>query len=266
MRHKLVDYIDGTHGMVDPFGDLDAADDDLDDAEDADVLEPISGPLRKPEPKYSPNPQAWLDSALMTRTEAALRLARHLLTAHLTASDVRVSLTGFELTHRERPKFPVQRFLAERACLPEAPDTSNAPGAPEATNANASSQSPPNDWRTRYIMKNVPHALVLDSQPGIGDVEATLADGRRLVAHVSRGRLSATRSPGEHKLLRAALGRALTFERYAPLDVGAAVIPRSPRFRELAARWRHSPIVVRAGLLILTVDRVGNVEGIEFGQ
>ncbi|MDB4875331.1 MAG: hypothetical protein JWM41_1777 [Gemmatimonadetes bacterium] len=263
MRSKVVDYIDGTHGMVDPFGDLDAEDDDLDDAEDADDLEPVSGPLRKPEPKYSPNPQAWLDSALMTRTEAALRLARHLLTAHLAASDVRVSLTGFELTHRERPKFPVQRFLAERACLPEAPET---PDAPNGSVADAANHCLPTDWRTRYIMKHVPHALVLDSQPGIGDVEAMLADGRRLVAHVSRGRLSATRSPGEHKLLRAALGRALTFERYAPLDVGAAVIPRSPRFRELAARWRHSPIVVRAGLLILTVDRVGNVEGIEFGQ
>jgi hypothetical protein len=39
-------------------------------------------------------------------------------------------------------------------------------------------------------------------------------------------------------------------------------VPRSPRFRTLATEWRDTPAVVRAGLLILTVDRAGNVDGL----
>ena len=111
-------------------------------------------------------------------------------------------------------------------------------------------------------MKGVPHALVLHSELTHPDIVAPLANGARLLAHVNRGRLTPTHSPGEHKLLRAALGRALTYPRYAPTDLGAAVVPRSPRFRVLANEWRDAPALVRAGLLILTVDRAGNVDGL----
>jgi len=74
-------------------------------------------------------------------------------------------------------------------------------------------------------MKGVPHALVLHSELTDPDIVAPLANGARLLAHVNRGRLTPTHSPGEHKLLRAALGRALTYPRYASTDIGAAVVP-----------------------------------------
>jgi hypothetical protein len=39
------------------------------------------------------------------------------------------------------------------------------------------------------------------------------------------------------------------------------VVPRNSRFRQLASRWRRTQAMERSGLLILTVDRVGMVDG-----
>jgi len=225
------------------------SDDDADPApaEDGDELQKIISTLRlrRPEREYPKNPAVWLTANLMSRTEASLRLARHLLHDRLARSDVHVSLTGYELTRREKPKFPVERFLSERSCLRE--------GVGE-------------DWRGTYTMKGADHALRLDSAPRTGDVTAMLLSGDRLVAHVSRGTLKPSRSSAEHRALRAVIGRALTFEHYRPNDIMAAVVPRSPRYRALASRWCQSPAIARTGLLLLTVDRTGHVYGLEPGK
>jgi hypothetical protein len=216
-------------------------------AAEAEELEKLNSVfrIRRPEPEYPKNPAVWLQANLMSRTEASLRLARYLLHNRLTSSDVHVSLTGYELTRREKPKFPVVRFLSERSCVREGLG---------------------DDWCGIYRMKDVDHDLILDSAPRTADVTATLLSKDRLVAHVSRGTLKSSRSSAEHKALRAVIGRALTFEHYQPTDIMAAVVPRSPRYRALAARWRQIPPIVRTGLLILTVDRSGRVHGLELGK
>ena len=201
--------------------------------------------IRRPEPDYEKKPAVWLAADTMSRTEASLRLARYLLVNRLTSSDVHVALTGHELTRRWKTKFPVERFLRERACVRERSG---------------------GDWSGTYTTKNWDHTLVLDSARRAADVTATLLSGDRLVAHVSRGTLKPTRSSGEHKVLRGVIGRALTFEHYLPNDVIAAVVPRSERYRVLADRWRARPALIRAGLLILTVDRTGQVYGSEPGK
>ena len=199
------------------------------------------GATRRVEPDYPPDPAVWLAANRMSRTEVALRLARHLLARHLVSGDVDVALTGHELTRRDQPRFPVVRYLAERDCMLE-----------ERISG----------WQGRYSLKGAHHAFRLHDQPDVGDVVAPLASGRRLVAFVSAGLLDASRSPAEHTLLRNALGRALTFEAVEPGDLCTAVVPRSPRFRALAVRWRAAPTVMRSGILILTVDRAGMVEGL----
>ena len=196
---------------------------------------------RRPEPDYPPDPAVWLAANRMSRTEVALRLARHLLAQRLVTGDVDVALTGHELTRRDQPRFPVVRYLAERECVLE-----------ESLG----------EWQGRYRLKGADHALRLHDQPDIGDVVAPLRSARRLVAYVSAGLLDASRSPAEHTLLRNALGRALTFELAEPGDLCAAVVPRSRRFRALAVRWRAAPGVGRSGILILTVDRAGWVDGL----
>jgi hypothetical protein len=195
---------------------------------------------RAPERSYHPDPSVWLGANRMTRTEVSLRLGCYLLAQRLVTSDVDVSLTGRELTRRERPRFPVVRYLAERGFL---------------------RRGPLDDWRGRFAVEGADHALHVHDRPGAGDVAATLASGRRFVGHATAGLLAASRSPAEHKQLRSALARALTFELAEPGDVAAAVVPRSRRFRELAVRWRSTIGVSRAGILILTVDRTGVVHG-----
>ena len=193
---------------------------------------------------YSPDPADWLAPHHMSATETSLRLVRWLLAEKLVISDIDVALTGYELTRRDMPRFPVERFLAERSV------TRLDRGAGDR-----------DDWRGRYLLRGASHALRLHSDRDEGDVVATLVNGRRLVAQVSRGVVGETRSPAEHRMLRGVIGRAVTFEHYEPNDWGAAVVPRNARFRQLAARWRRTVPMERSGLLILTVDRVGMVDG-----
>jgi hypothetical protein len=227
----------------DSDGNADLTSAEADDDESENFISSL--PLRRPEPNYPKNRAVWLTANLMSRTEASLRLARYLLHNRLTSSDVHVSLTGYELTRRWKPKFPVESFLRERLCVREGVG---------------------DDWRGTYAMKGADHMLTLDSAPRTADVTATLLSNDRLVAHVSRGTLKPSRSSAEHKALRAVIGRALTFEHYLPNDIMAAVVPRSPRYRALAARWRQILPIARTGLLILTVDRTGRVHGLELGK
>jgi hypothetical protein len=199
--------------------------------------------IRRRVEDYSPNPSEWLAPHHMSATETSLRLARWLLARKLVVSDIHVALTGHELTRRNTPRFPVERFLAERSV------TRLDGGGGE-------------DWRGRYLLHGAAHALRLHSDRDEGDLVATLVNGRRLVAQVSRGVVGETRSPAEHRMLRSVIGRAVTFEHYEPSDWGAAVVPRNARFRQLAARWRRTQLMERSGLLILTVDRVGMVDGL----
>ena len=207
---------------------------------DDEELDPLK--IRRKVEDYSPDPADWLAPHHMSATETSLRLARWLLARKLVVSDIHVALTGHELTRRNTPRFPVERFLAERS-------------------VSRLDRGAEDDWQGRYLLHGASHALRLHADRDEGDVVATLVNGRRLVAQVSRGVVGETRSPAEHRMLRAVIGRAVTFEHYEPSDWGAAVVPRNSRFRLLAARWRRAPLMERAGLLILTVDRAGMVDG-----
>ena len=197
--------------------------------------------IRAVEQTFPTDPAIWLAANYMCQTEVSLRVAHYLLTRKLTTSDVAVSLTGYELTRRENPRFPMVRFLTDRGFI---------------------FARPQEEWRGTYILKGLVHTLTVCSEPDDPDLVTTLASGRRLVAFVSRGLLVSTRSPAEHKLLRGAIGRAMTCESAERRDLLAAVVPRSKRFRELAVRWRAAEGASRAGLLILTVDRSGTVDGL----
>ena len=164
-----------------------------DDEDELDPRRPEWPATRRKVEDYSPDPADWLAPHHMSATETSLRLARWLLARRLVVSDIDVALTGYELTRRDIPCFPVQRFLAKRS----------------VTRLDAGAGD---DWRGRYLLRGV-------------------------------------------------IGRAITFEHYEPSDWGAAVVPRNARFRQLASRWRRTQLMERSGLLILTVDCVGMVDG-----
>ena len=171
------------------------------DEDELDPRRPEWPATRRKVEDYSPDPADWMAPHHMSATETSLRLARWLLAEKLVVSDIDVALTGHELTRRDIPRFPVERFLAERSV------TRLDGGSGEG-------------WRGRYLLHGAAHALRLHSDRDEGDVVATLGNGRRLVAQVSRGVVGETRSSAEHKMLRGVIGRAVTFEHYEPSDWG----------------------------------------------
>ena len=184
-----------------------------------------------------------LSSSRMTKTEICLRLAFHLLKGRLVKSNVSVALDGAE-ADRRNPQFPVQQFMKSHGC--------------------DRVQEGEQDWRDLYVVPTAEFAIVLHAKPGVGDLTTTLADGRRLLVEASAGPVAPTRSPIEHRVLRAAIGRALTTEDADRNDVIAAAVPRSQRFRKLAVQWRSAPRLMDSGLYIFTVDRASQVEGAPF--
>ena len=208
--------------------------------------------IRRPERDYPTDHNVWVADNHVTGTELSLRLALYLLDKRLVSSDIHIALTGYELTRQCAPRFPVASYLADRGYAPR--------------------HQARIDWRTTYTRQHPPtayptkkdagFAIELSDNAGTPDLVATMTSGATLRAYVSRGLIVSTRSPAEHKLLRGAIGRAITCESAERGDILAAVVPRSKRFRELATRWRQTECALRARLLILTVDRAGHVDGL----
>jgi hypothetical protein len=202
----------------------------------------------------------WAGPDRMTQTEVSLRLALYFADRGraLPGANIVVALTGHELSRTNSPRFDVRWFLRERGYV--TPDERR-------------------DWRGIYrridrldgprrdsIGLAAPPrspSIVLHNRLGEGDVITHLADGRRLIAEVSGGPLVETRNPADHRLLRGTIGRALTTECAMPSDVICAVVPRSQRMRALIQAWRSAPRLALARLQLLTVDRTGDVAGLE---
>jgi hypothetical protein len=200
--------------------------------------------IRKIE-KYSKDPADWLADTCMTQTEVALRLGRSLITSGAAQAKVVITLAGDELTNREMPRFPVDRFLTERLGF---------------TRQGLRTRS----WEGVYIMKDRSHSLVLlDRDRFEGHLTTRLSGRRRLVAFVTRGHTTTTRSAGEHKWLRGAIGRAATWDARAR-DVLAVCAPRSAQFSKIARTFREREGVKRLRLHVLIIDRqTGDVTGLE---
>ena len=62
--------------------------------------------------------------------------------------------------------------------------------------------------------------------------------------------------------MREALGQLMTVAEVGETDVLAVAVPHSVKFAALAERWRMAPLVLRAGIQILTVDRTNKVHGL----
>lgn len=178
----------------------------------------------------------------MPEAETSLRLAFFLLQRQMTKS-VEVAIDGAQVRTLKQVHFPIEAFLVESLC------------EPYETNQGG--------WTGTY--RHVPSGglLRIHSTPGEGDVRATLTDGRNFRAESKKGPLVAVPGSREYPLLREALGQLLTISEIGEADILAVAVPHSTKFAELADRWRKAPLVLRAGIQILTVDRSNNVHGLD---
>lgn len=209
-----------------------------------DDLAAAASHFRAAERYYSKEPSVWLAEQRMTQTEVGLRLAATLMSSGNVDGPVVYLLAGYELTRRENPQFPARRYLTERLGFTAADDN-------------------PKQWRGAYHQKGCPHPLVVDWDRHAGQVITHFASGQRLVAFVTAGLLSESRSPAEHKKFWQVIGRAITWPHAHPNDLLAVCVPRSERFRKLAAEYRQSEGIRRSRIAVFTVGRMGDVHGLE---
>ncbi|MGE0761464.1 MAG: hypothetical protein AB7O38_30905 [Pirellulaceae bacterium] len=177
----------------------------------------------------------------MPEAEVSLRLAFHLIEQGLTASDVHVAIDGAQVKTTDTIHFGISEFLRALKWIKSATDDL---------------------WQGTYTHATHIPKVIIHSSPGCGDVVATLIDGRTLRVECKKGPLVRSKSSQEYPLLREALGQLLTMESVGELDLLAVAVPSSPKFQELASRWRQAPLVSRFGIRILTVSRDNQVSGL----
>lgn len=180
----------------------------------------------------------------MPEAEVSLRLAFFLIEQNYTSGDVDVAIDGAQVKTAEKVHFPIADFLSEMDWQKtDAPDTDT--------------------WQGEYSHQSYQHRVCIHSAPGKGDVVVRLKSGKKLRVESKKGPMSRSKSSQEYPLLRGALGQILTVEDVADDDLLAVAVPSSPKFEELAKRWRQSPLVAKCGILILTVGRNNYVGGFD---
>ena len=177
----------------------------------------------------------------MPEAEVSLRLAFHLIERGLAASDVQVAIDGAQVKTADTIHFGISEFLRGLEWHKSATD---------------------DIWQGTYADAQRKPKVVIHSTPGRGDVVATLIDGRTLRVESKKGPLVGSKSSQEYPLLREALGQLLTMESVGERDLLAVAVPSSPKFEDLARRWRQAPLVSRFGIRILTVGRDNQVSGL----
>jgi hypothetical protein len=178
----------------------------------------------------------------MPEAEVSLRLAFFLIQQGLAESDVQVAIDGAQVRTTETIHFAIAEFLKE--CEWAKPLADDA-------------------WQGWYSHQQHPlNRIVIHSNPGRGDVVAKLKTGRTLRTECKKGTLVRSKSSQEYRLLREAMGQLLTIESVGEKDLLAVAVPHSPKFEELARRWRMAPLVERFGICLLTVGRDNTVVGL----
>lgn len=181
----------------------------------------------------------------MPEAETSLRLAFFILQKRL-ANIVEVAIDGAQVKTLGKVHFQIGEFLVESQCV-----------ACEPSNGG---------WSGTYLHTPSGGKIRIHSTAGLGDVVAQLADGRTFRAESKKGTLVPSTSSQEYPLLREALGQLLTISEVGETDVLAVAVPHSTKFAELAERWRNAPLVRRADIKILTVERNNEVHGLDQAQ
>jgi hypothetical protein len=180
-------------------------------------------------------------SKMMPEAEVSLRVAIFLIRKGLAAEDVQVAIDGAQVKTTQMIHFAIAEFLRD---------------------SDWSKSTAEGRWQGEYSNSRYCKKIIIHSNPGQGDVYAPLTSGRVLRVECKKGPLSRSKSSQEYPLLREALGQLLTVAEVGENDLLAVAVPESPKFTELAGRWRRAPLIDRFGICILTVGRDGIVQGL----
>ncbi len=176
----------------------------------------------------------------MPEAEVALRLAFFLLSLPDCEGFADVAIDGAQVRVHGAQVFPIIPFLREEGW-------------------EQVKQKGKNPWQGLYQKSD--HRLRIHARSGEGDVVVKVGP-RRIRTECKGGpRVKKPGSP-EYRILRAALGQAITIEKKEENDVLVVAVPHTDSFAKLARRWRSRPLIVQSGIQIVLVGRDGTVEGL----
>jgi hypothetical protein len=175
----------------------------------------------------------------MPEAEVSLRLAFYLISNKLS-TEVSVSIDGAMVRTKTNIHFQILDFLSSNGWKAMAIEKS---------------------FQGRYSHPEFSAKLEINSNPGKGDVVATLLNGKKFRAECKKGPMVKSKSSVEYKLLHEAIGQLMTISDMNKNDLLAVAVPHSLKFNELIKRWREAPLIKKLAILLLTVDRGNNVDG-----
>ncbi len=178
------------------------------------------------------------DSEKMTEAEVSLRLAIYFTEQADISGHISVAVDGAQVQVGQNVIFPLLDFMIGCGWFRES-------GI---------------GWRGVY-RKNGCAPIEVHSTPGKGDVVAKLK-GKTYRIESKKGPLVRCKSSQEYPLIREAIGQLMTVEEVNDNDTLCVAVPDSPKFRQLAEKWRDAPLIKRFGIKILLVDRDNNISGL----
>lgn len=178
----------------------------------------------------------------MPEAEVTLRLAMAVIIGGHTGKDVLAAIDGAQVKTGNTVHFPILEFL----------NSLGWHGDGEGDR-----------WQCTYHHENYSSGIVVHSSAGEGDLVAELSNGFKLRVESKKGSLIRSKSSKEYPLIREAIGQLMTIESADPNDVLAVAVPYSDKFSALATRWRQAPLMVNAGIHIVTIDRNDVIRGLD---
>lgn len=182
----------------------------------------------------------------MPEAEVSLRLAASLIEQGIATSDVEVSLDGAHIQLGGIVHFHIQDYI-------------------RLIGWRYSEGTDVETWRGVIVNEHFRHRIIVHSISGRGDVVASIKGGWTLRVEAKKGPLIRSSSSVEYPLMQSAIGQLMTVSTADATDMLAVAVPSSPKFEALAASWRTRPLMLKAGIKIVTVSRDGVIRGLTDG-
>lgn len=173
----------------------------------------------------------------MQEAEVSLRVGIYHIVHGLTKEDVLISLDGAHIKTKDQVNFDIWTFLKENGLAKIDKETER--------------------WQGKYLIDGYEPHIEIVSKPGIGDVNVTLSNGKKLLIESKKGKES--KSGLEYPLMREAIGQLMTGRELGENTVPVVAVPYSHKAYSQARKWSEYSQIKQFGLKFYLVEADGNM-------
>lgn len=174
---------------------------------------------------------------IMQEAEVSLRVGIYHIIHGLTKEDVLISIDGAHIRTKNQVNFDIWSFFKDNGLIKIDKETER--------------------WQGKYLIRGYEPCIEIVSKPGIGDVNVTLSNGKKLLIESKKGKES--KSGLEYPLMREAIGQLMTVGELGGNIVPVVAVPYSEKTYSLAKKWSEYSQIKRLGLKFYLVEADGNM-------